>query len=225
MEPALRPLGPDIWSVTHPLSLGGVAFGTRTTALRTGEGVVLVSPGPLDDATAAAIDALGPVTALVAPNRFHHLFLKDARRRWPAARLHASAALPAQGPDLPVDVLLGEHGELAPGVAYRTVAGMPRLQEAVVHHAASGTLVVTDLCFHFVGRTGLYERAMLWMAGALDRFGPSRYSRSLMTDRAEVRRSVDAVLEWDFDRVLPAHGEPVPADGRARLREAFAFLG
>lgn len=43
--------------------------------------------------------------------------------------------------------------------------------------------------------------------------------------RHSVRRWVDAVCEWDFTSVLPAHFDgPVPS-GPAEFRDAFAFLG
>lgn len=43
--------------------------------------------------------------------------------------------------------------------------------------------------------------------------------------RRSVQRWVDAVCEWDFTSVLPAHFDgPVPA-GPAEFRDAFAFLG
>ena len=38
-------------------------------------------------------------------------------------------------------------------------------------------------------------------------------------------KSLDAILAWDFDRVVVTHGSVLRAGGRARLEEAFAFLG
>ncbi len=67
-------LVPGIWTVATPLKLAGVNFGTRMTIVRVGgDGLVLISACPIDDALAAEIDTLGVVRGVVAPNAFHHL--------------------------------------------------------------------------------------------------------------------------------------------------------
>ena len=39
-----------------------------------------------------------------------------------------------------------------------------------------------------------------------------------------LRRSLEAILSWDFDRVIVTHGHVLESGGRARLEQAFAFL-
>jgi len=50
---------------------------------------------------------------------------------------------------------------------------------------------------------------------ALERFG---------MDRAIAREELAAVLELDFDRIIPSHGEIVETEGRAAVRAAFSWL-
>ncbi len=64
---------------------------------------------------------------------------------------------------------------------------------------------------------------LAWRAtGILPHFGPSRSARlTLLRDRAAVRPQLQRVLEWDFDRIVVAHGEPVECDGRRVFAAAF----
>ncbi|MCU0949266.1 MAG: DUF4336 domain-containing protein [Porphyrobacter sp.] len=56
----------------------GLRLGTRSTIIRLTDGAVWVhSPVQLSRALAEQIDAIGPIRYLIAPNLYHHLFLKQ----------------------------------------------------------------------------------------------------------------------------------------------------
>ena len=229
----LQHLAPDLAVLDHPLKVGGLSLGTRTTAVRRADGsVTLISPGPLDDDSAAAIAALGPVGAIVAPNLLHHLYLAAALARFPAARLFAPAALAKKQPTLAIAgppaaaAAAAAAAGAAADAALMTidVGGMPKLQETVFVHAPSRTLVATDLAFNLRPPTPWLTRTVMRFNGGFDRFGPTRIFRSLVADRAALRASVERVLAADFDRVIVAHGQVLPSGGREALRAGFAWL-
>lgn len=56
------------------------------------------------------------------------------------------------------------------------------------------------------------------------RLGPTAAFRLGIRDREAARRSVERILEWEFDRILPGHGEIVEAGGREALRRDLAWL-
>ena len=225
-------------TIDHPLRAGGIELGTRTTLLATrgkaGErGWLLHAPGPLAPEDHAAIARLGEVRAIVAPNAFHHLFLGDAARAYPDARLLASPALragpPSRAPRLRVDAELGGAGEplldlLGDDVLALPVLGMPKLAEFVFFHAPSRTLVTTDLVFNVRRAEGLFTRLFMRVNGAYGRFGMTRVGRSLVRDRDALAESVARVVALDAERVIMAHGEIVERGGRAALRESFGWL-
>ncbi|HEX9102280.1 MAG TPA: hypothetical protein VF997_08760 [Polyangia bacterium] len=219
----LQLLERDLGVVDHPLRVGGLALGTRTTVIRRGDGsVALVSPGPLGDQDAAAIAALGAVRAIVAPNLLHHRFLGAAVARFPAARLYAPAALAAKQPALRID---GPPATIAePSLRAFEIRGMPGLQETVFVHAPSRTLVLTDLAFNLRAPAPWLTRTFMRFNGGFDRFGPTRICRSLCKERRVVRATLDRVLAEDFDRVVVAHGRVLPSGGREALRAGFAWL-
>src|SRR5262245_16774309 len=141
---SLQLLAPDLAVIDHPLRKGGLALGTRTTVVRRADGsVVVISPGPLADADADAIAALGPVRAVVAPNLLHHLFVAAALARFPEAQLYAPAALARKQPALRI---AGPPAAVADAALHAVdVGGMPSLQETLFVHVPSRTLIATDL--------------------------------------------------------------------------------
>jgi len=218
----LQLLDRDLGVIDHPLKVGGLALGTRTTVIRRPDGVALVSPGSLGDDDAAAIAALGPVRALVAPNLLHHLYLAAAAARFPDARIYAPAALAKKEPALRIE---GPPAAVA-DAALRAVdvGGMPKLQETLFVHAPSRTLIATDLVFNVRAPAPFFTRTFMRFNGGFDRFGPTRICRSMCKDRAAVRAGVEQLLAEDFDRVVVAHGQVLPSDGRQALRAGFDWL-
>ena len=102
-----------------------------------------------------------------------------------------------------------------------------RLPETAYWHVRSKTLVVTDLVMnygndHFKGISKLIMR----FNRIIDRFGPSRLFRyGAIKDRRKLRASLLQLLQWDFDRVVMSHGRVLETGGKAKMTEAFGFLG
>lgn len=221
--PRLAPLAIDLWEATDELRLrSGVVFPVRMTVARRGAGLVLWSPIAIDDQLAAELADLGPVTHIVAPNQFHHLYAAAAKRRYPSAQLLGAPGLAAKRPALPIDGALAS-GSLGDELTLFSTGGIPRLEEVVALHRPSGTLIVTDLVFHVLEARGV----MSWLvfrcvAGTLGRCAQSRLLRWLTTDRAAFASSLEELLTLDFDRLVMAHGEVIERGGRELLATATA---
>ena len=218
-----------IWHVPHEIRLAGLPIRTRMTVIRLGHGRLFVhSPVPLDAARRAAIEALGTVAFIVAPNRFHHVFIRAWREGYPDALVCAAPGLPAKRPNVRFDRVLGDRAEpeWEDELAQHWFAGMPALNEIVFFDRASRTLLVTDVCQHITARD---PRAVTWLAGALGvraRLAMSRSLRLLMLrDRRAARASRERILAWNIERVIVAHDTIVERDGREAVRRALAFLG
>lgn len=83
----LTPIADDLWVQDQPLRFLGLQVGARMTVIRTADGGLFVhSPLRPDEVLFRAVDAIGPVRAIVAPNRFHHLFIGPWAERYPASR-------------------------------------------------------------------------------------------------------------------------------------------
>ena len=95
--------------------------------------------------------------------------------------------------------------------------------EHALYHRRSRTLVVADLFFSFpVEARGWPRFFARWIMGLPPTlFGVSRFFRFLISDKEAFRRSMARLLEWDFERVIVAHREPVIANARDVVREAL----
>lgn len=224
---ALVPRAEGIWTIDHALTVGGMLpMGTRTTIVRLRDGSLLLhAPGSLSPEDIAAIRALGPVAAVVAPNLEHYLFYGAAREAFPDARGFAAPGLEKRL-KAPIDAVFnGQNaGPWAGTLEQHFVGGLDKLQETVLFHPDSRTLIITDLCFNIRKVDSWFPRTMLSMLDAYGRFGPSFLFRNVFTsDKAALRRSIDHILSWDFDRVILTHGDVVESGGREGLREGFTW--
>jgi hypothetical protein len=174
-----------------------------------------------------AVEALGPVGHLYSPNTFHHLRIGDWKAAFPSAKLHAPPGLAKKRPDLRID----RFHPAAPEPAFEGVVdehGVEgfRLEETVLFHLPSRTLVVADLV-HNIGRpthgwTKTYTKAM----GFYDRVALSRAIRwTAFPDKAAARRSIDALLALPFDRLVVGHGAPLTTGAKDALAAAYTWLG
>jgi hypothetical protein len=223
----LRKLFDDIWVSEAPFRTMGLSLGARTTIVRLpGGDLVVHSPGPpgASGEVMEAVRALGHVRVLLAPNTMHHLFYAPWAAAFPEALRLGAAGVAAKQPGLRIRAIDAGWTEMLEGaLEIHAIEGMPRLRELAVLHRASGTLVLTDLCFH-MRRGPWLTRTLMRLNGGWNRFGPTRLCRSMIEDPAAVRASLDALLAWEFERIVVGHGDVVESGGRDALRNAFAWL-
>ena len=220
----LRELSRDLWIVDTQIRVAGAVLGTRMSVLRRPDGsLILHSPIEIDDALAEELEELGPIHDLIAPSRLHHMYLFGADRRWPGATTWAAPGLPRKRPDLVFDAVLGDRTppQLADTLETCLFAGSPIASEVIVFHRASRTLIVTDLVFNIHQTPSLFSQLYLRASKAWQRCAQTPAVRLLIRDREAARRSLERVFEWDFDRLIMAHGEVIEAGGRAQLARAL----
>lgn len=216
-----------VWLDTEPVGILGTKLTATMAVLRLAdESLLLYSPLTMTPERQRAVDALGGVSALYAPNTFHHLHIGAWSEAFPTARVHAPAGLARKRPDLRIDRTHGETSapHFASVIDERHIDGF-RLEESVLYYRPAKTLVVADLV-HNVGRpqdpwTRLYTRTM----GFYDRVALSRMIRLTgFSDRAAARRSVEALLALPIDRVVMGHGTPLTDNAKETLADALGWL-
>lgn len=227
MNDALERVGDaDVWTASRPLRFLALETGTRMTVVRLDDGGLFVhSPIALDDALRAAIDALGPVRAIVAPSKFHHLFVASWVAAYPEARVLACPGLPDKRPDVAWSGVLGDAPEPAwQGQLEQVLFAARSLEnEVVFFHPESRSLVCVDAVFNLNTHPSGFTRFVARMIGNAEP-GITMLERLLVRDKKAARAQVDRMLAWDFDRILLAHGAPVLTGGKDVLARAYAWL-
>lgn len=226
------PFGNGIWMVEgSPITAAaGFHYPTRMTVMGLEDGsLILWSPVRFDPDLARAVEDLGRVAWLVAPNSLHDSFIADWHRAFTEARLCLPAGLAAKRPDLPAALVLEEIAivdRFASQVELVPVPGNRITQETVCFHRASRTAVVTDLIQQlprdwYSGWRAVVARLDL-MTGSQPNV-PRKFRLAFM-DRDAARPAVRRILDWPAERVIMAHGIPVSQDGQAVLRRCFGWL-
>jgi hypothetical protein len=223
----VKQIGTDVWQVEgNPMRLpGGVHMPLNTTVLRLADrSLLLYSPIKLDDEQAAAINAVGEVRHIVAPNLFHHLYVKAAHERWPSATIHAAPGLKLKRSDLAITHDLGV-APIDSSIDVEVVGGAPKINEAILFHRPSGAMLVADFMFNVTDPANLRTRFALSMMGVGGcELKQSRMWGFLTKDKAAARASIDRVLGWPIATIVPVHGEPVaitPAALAPKLTRAY----
>lgn len=195
----------------------------RMTVLGLGGGqLVLHSPIPISPELRAEIDRLGSVACIVVPT-MHGKFAEEAARTWPGARLLAAPQPPKGRESLPFAGSVADDAPAAwAGIVETHLVRGFRLNEVVLFHRPSRSLVITDLCFNIQRSDSRLARAFFLVDGMWRRFGPSYVIRWLgVSDSAALQESLDRIARWDFERIVPGHGDVVEKGGLAALRAAW----
>lgn len=225
-ELQLRQIADGLWVIDHPFKVMGACIGTRTTIVRLDDGGLwLLSPGAGLARLKSEIEALGPVTALVAPNNMHHLALPATSSLFPTARVYGPAGLVAKQPGLkftPFDELGPDHW---PGLQMLSLKGFGPLEERAFYHRATRTLMVTDLVFNIQHSAHTWTRLFMRLNDGYGKFGPTRICRALIKDKTLLAQTLDHLLRWDFERVIMAHGDVQTSGGKQALQAAFSRIG
>ncbi|MEP6810009.1 MAG: hypothetical protein ABI992_07180 [Chthoniobacterales bacterium] len=195
MEIALDHLSPAlaIWHHYDP-KVKADLFGT---ALRTSAGLFFIDPTPLPPADLATLLGGQTLTGIVVTNANH------ARGAVSLAQKFSSPifARPEAKPELALGeiVELGDGREIAPGLVAIAIDGAVAGEIALLDRADGGTLILGD--------------ALINMEPHGFAFLPAKYC----SNPKLMRRSLRKLTEFDFERILFAHGMPVITQARQRL--------
>ncbi len=226
----LRPFDDGIWIADGPVAVvAGFRYPTRMAVIRLSDGALFIwSPIALSDGLRAAVEALGQVRDIVAPNAHHHLFISEWHTAYPGARLHAPPGLRKRRKDIVFDADLDDDpapdwsGEIDQVI----VRGNPIITEVVFFHRKSRTAIFTDLIQHFEPGWFAGWRARIAEIDLMTAPEPAvpRKFRLTFLDRSVARAALHRILAWPIEKILMAHAAPVESDGRAFIARAFAWL-
>jgi hypothetical protein len=226
----LQRFGEEIWTADGPTVLvAGFRYPTRMVVIRlSGGGLFVWSPIALSTELCAAVELLGSVRHVVAPNTLHHRFIRDWRSAYPAAKFHAPAELRARLQDIVLDGDLdaGPAAEWSRDIDQVVVRGNWITTEVVFFHRRSGSVIFTDLIQNFDRGWFKGWRALVARLDLLTAPEPTvpRKFRITFFDRRVAREALQQILAWPTENILMAHAAPIKGNGRAVIARAFQWL-
>jgi hypothetical protein len=226
----------DVWIVDGPTIRFGapwpkMPFPTRMTVLRLGGDLFIHSPTPLTPELKSGIDGIGQPRWIVGPNRIHYWWVPDWHTAFPDARVYLAPRIKEQARGrIDFDSLPLNRGNGYPWdneIATLPVAGS-YMTEVEFFHYRSRTLVLTDFIENFEPRKidSFVMRWLTWLGGVQDPDGqmPRDMRMTFSKQKAALKAAVEAMIGWDPERVILAHGRWYERDGTAELRRAFRWL-
>jgi hypothetical protein len=197
----------------------GMSFPTRMTVSLLADGSLWIeSPVSVSFETLKKLTDLGPVSCLVSSTPRHVWRLEPWHQLFPGVDLWAPPAswTTLKHQDLPMaGTLTGQPvAAWAEDLEQELIKGSRFIEETCFFHKPSRTLIVGDLIqVHELHTGDVFGNAIKRAGGiAAPDGGTSRDIKASFWDRKALRASVERVMDWDFDRLIMAHG-PCLSDG------------
>ncbi|KAJ8585109.1 hypothetical protein M405DRAFT_825704 [Rhizopogon salebrosus TDB-379] len=229
-DTVIREVVKGVWTFSRPFArLGVFPMGGRSTAIKLRQGGVWVlASTPLTEETRMKIDELGEVKYIIGADAVHYLFLGEFKKAYPNAKLiGVAAALPNMsdkslrfdglwGSD-PPDTNYGFEDEIKhcyfPGFRNKDVAFL---------HVQSKSLIEADLLLNLPA-TEQYSKSSSSAYGNVkpDSWLHRTLIKGTTVDAKAMRRDATTVANWDFDRIIPCHGDVIETDGNKMWRALY----
>ena len=221
-------VAPNLFVLAEPLSFHGFEIGRKMIVVRLPNGELLVnSPAELTAERVEALNELGTVGYVTPSSKLHgHLHMEDYVRTFPDAELFAAPGLDRRRADLAFDGLLGSTPDprWSDVLDQTAFLGNRWLTEIEFFHGPSGTLILGDVCYNLGPGVPLKTRLFARLLGMYSDVAVPLDFRYTVKNRDAARRSVERMLDWNFERVIVGHGRIVERDAERRVREAFDWL-
>ena len=231
-----KPVAQDLWVVdSGPMqAMGVIPIPVRMTVLRLAKGELLLhSPTRHAAGLQAALEALGPVRHLVAPNVAHWTFLKDWQRAfpqavtWAAPGLRDRAAVRRSGVRLDRDLDEGPLPGWPDEIDRIILRGGGGFCEVALFHRPGRALILADLVQNFEpGKLPLPLRPFAWAAGitAPDGKAPAYLRAIVKMGGDQAREAGRRLVATRPERVIFAHGRWFDRDAPAQLERSLRWL-
>jgi len=229
----IREVATNVWIFSAPYSRSGlVPIGGRSTAIKLSNGGVWVMASTaLNEPTFAKLAELGDVQYTVSGDPDHHDFLGEFKKAYPSAKLIGMDQLAKKRPDLTFD---GAYGRDSPETKFgfeddikaEFFAGHMK-GDVAFFHPASKSLIEADLLVNLppteqYSLTGKSGRVPIIGGLGAPHTRTHRFIAWMTTkDRSLMKESCKRVATWDFERIIPCHGDVIETGAKEAWDSVF----
>ncbi|KAF9566506.1 hypothetical protein CPC08DRAFT_628233 [Agrocybe pediades] len=236
-DTVIREVSNGVWTFSKPFARFGILpIGGRSTAIKLQDGGVwMLASTPLDTETRETLDKLGPVKYIISPDVEHHLFLSQYKEAYPTAKVIAPEGVVAQHPNKSL-VFDGLWGRDPPDTKYGFEKDIEHVyfsgfknKDVAFLHRQSKSLIEADLLMN-LPPTEQYSKSKTSPSFFGVSLSPSSWLHSKLTyrlgeDKDAMRRDAKIVAGWDFERIIPCHGDVIEKDAKQAWHNVFkSFL-
>jgi hypothetical protein len=218
----------NIWLKEYPIRYAGTDFNSRMTVFRLSDSSLMIhSPCEIDQDTKAEVEELGDVSFIVAPGSYHYLHVKSAQDAFARAETFICPGIERKCPDLDFDWILGDKPDPRwEGDFIQThVRGNKYIWEVAFFHIPSKTLILVDLLENITDKTpGVNWVLKFWWKAVFHMWNhpkPAPEYQLGWRDKKAAKKSLKQILEWDFERIIIAHGDLIEKDAKEILISAW----
>ena len=218
-----------IWTCDYPVHYFGIRFNARMTVIRLRDGrLMLHSPCAIDAGLAARLRSLGHPAFIVAPGSYHYLHVPSAQAAFPEAETWICPGIERKCPEITFNGFLCDHppAAWADEFDHCLLRGNRLIWEVAMLHRPTRTLILVDLIENIGDATpGTDWKLKLWWKLVFrmwNRPRPAPEYQIGWKNRRAAQDSLQRILEWDFERIILAHGENIDHDAKAIARAAWA---
>lgn len=222
-----REIGQNIWTVDSDFSTFGIQFGGRMTVVGlTSGGVAVISPIDWQEAYRSEFDKRGGVKAIIAPNKFHHMFVRPLKNQYPDAQVFATPGLAKKLADVEHTAFNGNQTPdlLKGALEIYHVEGCPAMDEYIFHHPQSKTVILIDYFLNMRANYNLPTRITMKLAGIKKHVCHDTIIRMIVKDKAKFLKAGEQILAWNPNQVVLCHGDIIRDDSLGEIEEAIAWM-
>lgn len=249
----IRKVTPNITTCSVPFNrFGHFKVGGRGTIVRLQSGALAVfSPVALTPEVRTTVESLGNNVAYLAAMDFeHHIFVSEWARAFPSAKILGVEGLPEKRESSPetagttfshVFTMKNKDGlkvdETFDKEFDYEYVGSHANKELVFNHKPDKTLIQADMMFNLPAHEQYSRTGEKATDGILTKFfttfqntvGSATWQKRFLwyvasgPDRKGFNESVRKINGWDFEKIIPCHGDVIETEGKAIFRKVFAW--
>jgi len=246
----IRKLTDNITTLSAPFyRFGHIKVGGRGTLVRLQSGGVAVfSPVALTPEVKETVSSLGELKYIAALDIEHHIFLGPWHEAYPNAKVLGPEGLPEKrakqkNEDVPFAVVFTAKdkettkvdAEFDAEFDYEFLDGHLN-KELVFNYKPENTLIQADLMFNLPATEQFSKTGQDASSGILTKLfsslnntkGAAMGQRRLIyyataVDKPSFNKSVSKINGWDFNKIIPCHGDVIEADGKGIFQKIFEW--
>ena len=217
-----------IWIKEYPVHYAGIDFSSRMTIIRLTNGNLFIhSPCEIDENTKVSIERLGQVEFIVAPGSYHYFHVKSAQRAFPDAETFICPGVERKKPELEFDWILGDRPDKRWKDDFEQVLvrGNRFIWEVAFYHKLTHTLILVDLIENVTDETeGTSWILEVWWKLVFRMWNnpkPAPEYQLGWQNKKAASKSLQRILNWDFERIIIAHGDLVEKNAKELALQAW----